>query len=106
MQSKWFFQKDLAKLNLFQMYVSTCDLDRPYCSLNGDNNCTGFNSLNTNIFHNVCFQYAQTQYNPQPGKKLWGWDIRENKWKELKVSTPYGPTNVFYSPYLTGKQKS
>lgn len=105
LNNRWFFAKDFINTNLCMVYLATADLERPFCSLSGDNNCTGFNSLNTNIFHNVCFQYAQTQYNPQPGKKLYGWDTIQKKWQELKTLNPYGPTNVFFSPYLTGKQK-
>nr|UHM25943.1 MAG: ORF1 [Torque teno midi virus] len=104
MQSKWFFQKDLAKLNLFQMYISTCDLDRPYCSVNGDNNSIGFHCLNTNLFHTVAWKKTTTAWTPKANTYVYGYIKSGSQTKKYLLSpqNPYGPSNIFYKNYLMG----
>lgn len=106
LQNKWFFQKDLAKLNLFQLYASTCDLDRPFCNREGDNNSIGFSVLNTNVFTNVAWKRTITTWVPQDGKYLYGYIKESGKTTYTKYllspQTPYGPANVFYKNYLLG----
>ncbi len=87
-------------------HIATADLTRPFCTVSGDNNCTGFNCLNTNIFHNVAWKHTDhgTTYMPQDGKKLIG-QTQDTKWKDLNPLQPYGVTNPFYTNYLTGKSK-
>nr|UHM25953.1 MAG: ORF1 [Torque teno midi virus] len=107
MQNKWFFQKDLAKLNLFQMYVSTCDLDRPYCSINGDNNSIGFWCLNTNVFKTVAWKKTVTNWSPDGSNILYGYIKTGSTTKkyQLKPTNIYGPSNLFYKNYLMGISK-
>nr|UHM25955.1 MAG: ORF1 [Torque teno midi virus] len=107
MQNKWFFQKDLANLNLFQMYIATCDLDRPYCSVQGDNNCIGFFSLNTNIFKNTSWKKTGTAWQPDGVNYLYG-NVKEGTtWKMylLDPRKPYGKLNPFFKTYLQGTFK-
>nr|UHK03658.1 MAG: ORF1 [Torque teno midi virus] len=104
LNNRWFFQRDFINTNLFMISIASADLLRPYCSITGDNNCTGFNALNTNHFHNIAWQQAVTTYYIQQNKKVWGWADKK-QWKELSPLKPYGWENVFYTDYLTGKAK-
>nr|UHM25939.1 MAG: ORF1 [Torque teno midi virus] len=106
MTKKWFFQKDLATLNLFQLYIATCDLDRPSCNQQGDNNSIGFSVLNTNIFTSVAWKKTVTTWGPKPGMFLYGYYRvgTQTKKYQLTVNKPYNsPTNVFFKNYLTGQ---
>nr|UHM25952.1 MAG: ORF1 [Torque teno midi virus] len=105
LQSKWFFQKDLAGLNLFQLYISTCDLDRPSCNQSGDNNSIGFLCLNTNVFKNVSWKKVVTTWQPQTGKYLHAYIKSGTKYTkyQLDVKSAYNdPHNVFYKSYMLG----
>nr|UHK03787.1 MAG: ORF1 [Torque teno midi virus]UHK03791.1 MAG: ORF1 [Torque teno midi virus]UHK03798.1 MAG: ORF1 [Torque teno midi virus] len=102
--NRWFMTKDFAKTNLCMIQLCTCDLTRPYCSISGDNNCTGFNALNTDIFQNVSWQHTITTFYVQKDKKLVG-KASDGKWYTLNPQQPYGEKNMFYSGYLLGKQK-
>lgn len=102
--NRWFMTKDFANTNLCMIHLCTADLNRPYCSLSGDNNCTGFNALNTDIFHNVSWQHTITTFQPQQGKKLIG-QGPDKKWHTLSPQAQYGLDNMFYSGYLLGKNK-
>nr|UHK03786.1 MAG: ORF1 [Torque teno midi virus] len=106
MWNRWFFAADFVNTNLCMVHIATADLTRAYCSQSGDNNCTGFNCLNTNIFQNVAWKHTEhgTIYNPQPQKKLIGLKD-DKKWTDLNPMNPYGLTNPFYTTYLTGKNK-
>lgn len=53
LQNKWFFQKNLSDLNLFQLYIATCDLNKPNYNQQKNNNSIKFSVLNTNIFTNI-----------------------------------------------------
>lgn len=112
LNNRWFFQKDFINTNLCMISICTADLTRPFCHVSGDNNCTGFNALNTNIFHNISWKLAQTSYIVQEDNskqyKLWGYAKKNNterEWKELIPTKPYGWENPFYTEYLTGATK-
>nr|UHK03785.1 MAG: ORF1 [Torque teno midi virus] len=97
--NRWFFMKDFTNTNLCLIKAATADLSRPFCTQNGDNNCAGFNALNTNIFQNISWQNKITTYLVNPDGKLYGWNT---KWQLLNPSEPYGDKNPFWSPYLKG----
>nr|UHM25940.1 MAG: ORF1 [Torque teno midi virus] len=104
MQNKWFFQKDLAKLNLFQLYIASCDLDRPNCHQQGDNNSIGFSVLNTNLFENVSWKRVVTTWTPKDNTYVYGYIKVGQKYQKYLLSPqkPYGPHNIFYKYYLLG----
>nr|UHM25951.1 MAG: ORF1 [Torque teno midi virus] len=105
LQNKWFFQKDLAPLNLFQLYISTCDLSRPNCNKQGDNNSIGFSVLNTNVFKSVAWKKTVTIWQPQQGKYLYGYIKSGTNYTKylLDLKSPYNyPKHVFYKNYLLG----
>lgn len=109
LQNKWFFQKDLSGLNLFQLYIATCDLDRPSCNQQGDNNSIGFSVLNTNVFTNVSWKKVVTTWQPQPNKYLYGYIKVGTTYTKylLDVKSPYNsPKNVFYKNYMLGISKT
>ena len=97
---------DFVNTNLCMVHIATADLTRGYCTQSGDNNCTGFNCLNTNIFENVAWKHTDhgTTYSPKPDKKLIGLKD-DRKWTDLNPMQPYGFGNPFYTSYLTGKNK-
>nr|UHK03667.1 MAG: ORF1 [Torque teno midi virus] len=112
LNNRWFFQRDFINTNLCMISIATADLTRPFCHVSGDNNCTGFNALNTDIFHNIAWQLATTSYIVQEKNgsqyKLYGFTktsatATSGTWNELIPLKPYGPENPFYSAYLTGK---
>nr|UHK03802.1 MAG: ORF1 [Torque teno midi virus] len=105
--NRWFFQRDFAKTNLFMLHVATCDLSRPYTSINGDNNNAGFYCLNTDIIKNVNFAYTATEvWQPQKGKYFYGFYKKNGTgptWNRLSVHNIYGLGNPFHVSYLQGK---
>ncbi len=80
------------------MYIATCDLDRPSCNQQGDNNSIGFSVLNTNIFTSVAWKKTVTTWGPKPGMFLYGYIKTGTTYTKylLDVKSPYNHPNPFF----------
>nr|UGV37831.1 MAG: ORF1 [TTV-like mini virus] len=73
MQSKWYFQKDLAFLPLLQTMTTSCSLDRMFLNSSAVSSTIGFVSLDTEGFRNHNFtKFSTTGYYPIHEEKLFG----------------------------------
>nr|UGV38193.1 MAG: ORF1 [TTV-like mini virus] len=72
-ESKWYFQKDIAKLPLFMGIVAAQSLDRMFVSSKSESNTIGFRSLNTEfwVYHNWKNPPATTGYRPNDQFTIW-----------------------------------
>ncbi len=72
MQSKWFFQKDLADKPLCMLMTSAASFDRYYLSANAESTTIGFKCLDTSTFQYHNWEAIPTTgYKPNDKKYLW-----------------------------------
>lgn len=73
MESKWYFQKDIAQIPLLQTISTACSLDRMFTSSQAISSTVGFVSLDTRGFKNHNFtRLPTTGYKPSNNELLFG----------------------------------
>nr|UGV36520.1 MAG: ORF1 [TTV-like mini virus] len=73
MESKWYFQKDIAQIPLLQTISTACSLDRMFTSSQAISSTVGFVSLDTRGFKNHNFtRLPTTGYKPNTNELLFG----------------------------------
>lgn len=87
--SKWYFQKDIAKIPLLLLITSAASFDRYYLNSKAQSNTMGFKSVNTDTFqlHNFKRPPGTTGYKPNTKQILFalqrGIQLKDAKYKNL-----------------------
>ncbi len=72
--NKWYFQQDLAPINLLMCSATACSLNYMFINPNAESNNITLNCLNTKIFERKNFEYPSetTGYTPKNGVYMYG----------------------------------
>lgn len=72
--NKWYFQQDLAPINLLMCSATACSLNYMFINPNAESNNITLNCLNTKVFERKNFEYPSeaTGYTPKNGVYMYG----------------------------------